>query len=317
MALLNLNQKIKFLEFNKDNQYYRRDFIYQLGINEDKNPLQKEKCSKGGIYYTTVEHCHHWVEFGNYVAILELCDDSIYIDERCGTKSKADKINIIEIIPIADFFLRILEPLIIKCLLQKASLIKYIPDHLKSKELFIQFLVNDPCIISLVPVEYLKSNICEQVVIDRPILFMRIPDHLKTEEMSIHATYYYPELVKYVPPKFYAKLSLRAIYEVPNEYKTKEFWYEVVPRFGSLLEFVKEEDKTYELCEKAVISWCCAIDHVPNKFKTPELIAKVNHQCYITVFENNDKINKKRDCDSVSNCSTRAIASRKIQIRTC
>jgi hypothetical protein len=246
------DQKIKFLKQDRDGQFRHYDFVYQIGINIDVNPIQEKECSKGGLYFTTVANCLCWAHLGNFVAIIELCEDSVVVDESCGTKSKTNKFNITNIITFEEFTNNIENK-------DYAEIIMILYEYHYGQ--YRNHIFKD---LSSFPLSATQSG--------HIVRFFATLNNQKTESMCVDTTDFYPKLIKYVPPKFYSKCSPCTYEYIPNEHKTQDFWRNVMVKHGYMLEQVKEEYIDMDICIKAVLSPSgdTAIQYVPNKYKTSE-----------------------------------------------
>jgi hypothetical protein len=96
---------------NKEQKYYKfinndllhNNFQYQKGLNIDTiNFLPKGSCQPGGLYFTSKKYLHKFIDYGEHIAVIKLCNDAkFYIDPE-GYKAKTDKFIINDIVKIED-----------------------------------------------------------------------------------------------------------------------------------------------------------------------------------------------------------------------
>ena len=72
-------------------------FKYQIGLNIDTQSFNPSgSCESGGLYFTGIKHLFEFLSYGQYIALIELPDDSqIYIEYN---KFKADQVIIKKIL---------------------------------------------------------------------------------------------------------------------------------------------------------------------------------------------------------------------------
>jgi len=86
---------IKFL--NSDLTHH--GLTYKIGINIDPLPfVGSGECTAGGIYFTEFKCMEQWLEYGTLAALVKIPDDARVYKEPCGTKLKADSIEIVKIV---------------------------------------------------------------------------------------------------------------------------------------------------------------------------------------------------------------------------
>jgi len=72
---------------------------YKVGLNVDHLPfVGSGSCSAGGIYFAELSHWTEWAHMGTNAALVRIPDDAQVYREPCGTKLKADKIEIVTIV---------------------------------------------------------------------------------------------------------------------------------------------------------------------------------------------------------------------------
>lgn len=93
---IGVKQYMKCLNINLNHN----NFQYKLGPNEDFLPFNPVgSCNGGGLYFTTSDHIHEFINYGPNIAIIELCTDAIfYIDPDFKHKFKTNKFIIKKII---------------------------------------------------------------------------------------------------------------------------------------------------------------------------------------------------------------------------
>ena len=98
--LLGVDFKVKY-----GNKFYKmlasnlthHGFTYKLGENIDHNEFNpSSSCTKGGLYFTTLNNLLKFVMYGQYIGIIEISDDAyVYVEED---KFKADKVTLVKIL---------------------------------------------------------------------------------------------------------------------------------------------------------------------------------------------------------------------------
>jgi hypothetical protein len=96
-----LRNDVKYYKvLNKEMNHH--GFQYQLGLNVDTHPLNKEKwCARGGIHITTLDNIHRYLGYGVYIAEIEIPADAVVLKDDGDIK--ADKIIIKNIKKLKDF----------------------------------------------------------------------------------------------------------------------------------------------------------------------------------------------------------------------
>jgi len=70
-----------------------RNFKYKNGLNVlDKGFDVYGSCAPGGLYFTTLEHLHHYYYYGIWIRKITLPDDAQVVKDSHGNKWRADKI---------------------------------------------------------------------------------------------------------------------------------------------------------------------------------------------------------------------------------
>jgi hypothetical protein len=83
------------------------DVTYEEGLNVDPLPFYpKGECQPGGLYFTHFDYVAYW--FGRLNYIMYIADVTVPTDARvyiepCGTKLKADKLELSNIRPLREF----------------------------------------------------------------------------------------------------------------------------------------------------------------------------------------------------------------------
>jgi len=74
------------------------DFKYQLGLNVDSQPFDDVEC-QNGLHFADEKNIYRWLSYGDQLAYVSIPPDARVV--HFGDKSKADKIIIDRIIPLA------------------------------------------------------------------------------------------------------------------------------------------------------------------------------------------------------------------------
>ncbi len=82
----------KFYKLTNETENHN-GFQFQDGLNTDTYPINTNKCSQGGLYFTNEKKIYKWISYNNktmkYIREVEILDDSeIYIEDD---KYKTDK----------------------------------------------------------------------------------------------------------------------------------------------------------------------------------------------------------------------------------
>ena len=75
------------------------DFEYKIGYNEDSVKFNPEgSCRPGGFYFTTVEHIHRFLDYGNHIREVLLLENSQVYRDPFDYKFKTDRFIVGKII---------------------------------------------------------------------------------------------------------------------------------------------------------------------------------------------------------------------------
>jgi hypothetical protein len=82
---------------------------YKKGLNVDPVPFKPTgECEPGGLYFTHIDYIAYWWRHLQppclYIAEVTVPDDARVYIEPCGTKLKADKFELSNILPLNEFF---------------------------------------------------------------------------------------------------------------------------------------------------------------------------------------------------------------------
>lgn len=78
-------------------------FFYKLGLNTDPNPIPLKdirSCSRGALYFTTLEHLAAWAETGDSIAWITPVSPVKKDEDFTSTKWKAHSVKITKLLPI-------------------------------------------------------------------------------------------------------------------------------------------------------------------------------------------------------------------------
>ena len=91
-----------YIKFLRDGLTHN-GLTYKVGINVDPIPfVGSGSCSAGGIYFSELSHWTEWTHMGTNAALVLIPDDAQVYREPCGTKLKADKIEIVKIVDMME-----------------------------------------------------------------------------------------------------------------------------------------------------------------------------------------------------------------------
>ena len=94
-TMSSLGLYIKFLSSDRTHH----GLTYKIGLNTDPLPfVGSGECQAGGIYFSELVHMGKWSHYGTSAALVEIPTDAQVYKEPCGTKLKADKIEIVKIV---------------------------------------------------------------------------------------------------------------------------------------------------------------------------------------------------------------------------
>ena len=106
------------------------EFVYKVGLNEDTLQFNPSgECLPGGLYFTDITNCFKWRDYGDMVAIISLFQDSQIYVEPCGTKMKANKFNIDQIISKEEFFSSLPDKFLIENICKDYTLLQYVKEQ--------------------------------------------------------------------------------------------------------------------------------------------------------------------------------------------
>jgi hypothetical protein len=104
------------------------DVTYQEGLNVDPVPFDPSgDCKPGGLYYTDFEHIPRWC-FARWplIADVSVPDDARVYAEPCGTKWKADRIELSNIRPLSEFLKTLDETTLCGMLAKEGKMLEYV-----------------------------------------------------------------------------------------------------------------------------------------------------------------------------------------------
>ena len=166
--------------------------------------------------------------------------------------------------------------------------IRHIPYKLRTKELLSK--INITFAIKWVPYEAKTYEMCLYAVEKNPNALLYVPKKYKTEELCLIALEYH---------------NYSAFSYLPKKYKNIDFYKKAIYRFGGILEFFPENEKTQYYCRIAVENDSYAIEYTPEKFinnefckrmleKNLDAIDRISEKYWtLKLCEDADKINKK------------------------
>jgi len=294
----NVKKQRIYLKFLNDD-LINRGLKYKLGLNVDPIPFTTDDCSAGGIYFTDLKNHKKWSGciIGQTVAFVTIPEDAKVHREKCGTKLKADKVEIVKIFPggeywIVEYLNLVAEHGDDESIFQSFSLIdcweKFIslnvvePKHLTPRFCKLVVSINPNYLIDLdkTPelckiavsqagnilriVENQTEDICLAAVTsknkntDSALLFVKD----QTESVCIAAVSNIPESLKYVVNQTDA-ICLAAVKKSGNSLRfvrvhTEEICLAAVTQSGRNLEYVRYQ--TPRICLAAVTQDSSAIE---------------------------------------------------------
>lgn len=131
-----------------------RGFVFKTGLNVDDNRFDDTTYSGDGIYFTTLDNIHHWIDYDvknvgvmKWMRVVTLPHDAhISYQDKCYSSFKADRVILGERIEID------LQVLVSK----RGMLLKYI--HNPSDETIVKAVTQDGLAIQFAP--QITHNIC-------------------------------------------------------------------------------------------------------------------------------------------------------------
>ena len=161
--------------------------------------------------------------------------------------------------------------------------LRFIPEHLRTKELCELAVKQNGRALDYVPARYKTKEFCELAVSHNGYALKYVPNTFFKKYKDYNICKLALEqnglFLEYVPEKLKTpeiceiavKQNLWALGYVPEKLKTKELCELTVKQNGIALKYIPEELKTKELCELAVKSNGVTLANVPEYLKTEEL----------------------------------------------
>ena len=153
-------------------------------------------------------------------------------------------------------------------------MLRFVPDHLKTKNIWKKVAQNLPFIIRNVPNKYKAPEICDIVIRENGGSSMFIPDFYKNKKMYNKGIDDYPH----------------ALELFPDCYKPQKIRNKAVNNYSFAIQFVSECCKTREMCDKdvdtypfvfdSVLDWYIVsedpfvLEYYPDRYKTEEIYDK-------------------------------------------
>ena len=123
-------------------------------------------------------------------------------------------------------------------------MLRFVPDHLKTKNIWKKAAQNLPFIIRNVPDQYKAQEICDRVIRENGGSSMFIPDFYQIKKMCNKGIDDYP----------------RALEIFPDCYKSQKIRNKAVHNYSFAIQFVSECCKTREMCDKDVDTYPFVLD---------------------------------------------------------
>jgi len=238
---------------NTDLTHHR--FKYQLGLNIDTEQFNRNEC-ENGLHFCREDQIAYWFGYGENLAIVQIPQDA----QVCHfpDKSKADKIHIERIIPLADWERWEDPEFCLKIIKQDGELLKYIKKQ--TKEMCLAAVRQDG--LALQYVREQTEEICLAACRQDGLALQYVAE--QTEEICLAA-------VKEIG------LALQYVRE-----QTEEICLAACRQDGLALQYVAEQ--TIEICLVAVRKDGYALQYVANQTYELCLEAAGNHawSCYTT-----------------------------------
>ena len=121
-------------------------------------------------------------------------------------------------------------------------------DTKKSLNINIKTIMKNPEILKFIPDHFKTKHMCNYAVKKLPFVIRYVPDQYKTKKMCNRVILEKGGTLK----------------SAPNRYKTKEMCNKAVDNYAHALEFVSDRYKTQEMCIKAVDNYPYTIKFVPD-----------------------------------------------------
>jgi hypothetical protein len=234
-------------------QYYKlltvnrrhKDFTYQEGLNVDPVPFNPSgSCQPGGLYFTTLKHlpewcCHKWP----LIADVTLPPDARVYKEPCGSKWKADKLELSNIRTMTDFFDTLDDATLHELVSQNSSLLSHVRHQ--TEALCMAAVVCNP--YGLAYAQYQTEAVCLAAV--RKCGYVLDKVRTQTDPVCLAAVQQCPDMLELV------------------HNQTEEICLAAVQQDGCTLKFVHRQ--TEAICSTALAQTVYAELYVRTRFYVP------------------------------------------------
>lgn len=160
---------------------------------------------------------------------------------------------------------------------ENASFVLKIPDHLQNYKFYLKAVKVNVMALEYIPIAYQKEELCVEAVKSdgNALKFVQ----KQTDKICLLSVRDFGPSLKYVKNKseticqeaFKGLLADTVLQYVPQHLKTYELCLNAVKISGNNLEYVPENLKDYKLCKQSVECYSRAYNHIPDQFKTEEL----------------------------------------------
>lgn len=194
----------KFINVHEDGKMQNKDFIYKMGLNENKTFNAEPSCSNSvariedftpnAFYISDVKHIHEFIEYGNTLFEVSCPNDSSIIRVN-RDKYKTNKL-IIERKVDDNIFL---QDIYIKAVQSNRCGIKHVPEEYKTPELYLRAVQIDGYALEYIPNKHKTYELCLQAVQTDGYVLRYVPDKHKTYELCLRAVQSTIHALSYVP----------------------------------------------------------------------------------------------------------------------
>ena len=140
----------------------------------------------------------------------------------------------------------------IGALIKDPEMLRFIPDHIKTKKMCKHAIKKLPFLIKYVTNQYKTQQMCDKAILENGGMLMFIPDFYKDQNIYNKAV----------------DNSAHALGSVPDRYITQKMWDKAVNTYSFTIQFVLDWLNTQEMCDKAVDACLFVLDFISDWYMT-------------------------------------------------
>lgn len=237
----------EFYKLTNDSEYHN-GVQFRTGINYDPGFLSHEYLSDG-IYFIELKKIFTWLYFNKKMTKIRkvaIPDDAkVYVGRD---NFKADKLILDDFVYLDEFLNsgKITVDFCMEALKRSFSVIRYIPDNLKTEEFCLASIIRHQHEIKYVPNKFKTDKMWLILIIAHTNLLYSDSFNcwLELVELDASALLHIPDDLR--TEKFYSKAinkNNEALHYIPEEFKTKDFYLTAIKQNKPLLDLFQYKTK--------------------------------------------------------------------------